>query len=96
VGSRVKEIFVAGKPIELDRGYIVATNDFMAAGGDGYKAFGEAVKTSKGFSVIGGMIMGEKIVYNDSSRWLRDVVVEYIKEKRRIAPRIEDRITEIH
>jgi hypothetical protein len=38
---------------------------------------------------------GEKIVYSDPGRWLRDVVVEYIGEKRRVAPKVEGRIREI-
>ena len=42
------------------------------------------------------MMKGGKVIYSDSGRWLRDVVVEYIKEKKRIAPAIEDRIIEIH
>jgi 5'-nucleotidase / UDP-sugar diphosphatase len=96
VGSRLKEILVAGHPIDLEREYIVATNDFLAAGGDGYKAFGDAVKSSKDFSVIGGMMKGEKLVYSNSGRWLRDVVAEYMKEVKRIAPKIEGRITEVH
>jgi 5'-nucleotidase/UDP-sugar diphosphatase len=95
-GSRIKEILVAGKPINLDQNYIVVTNDFLAVGGDGYKTFSEAVKVSKDYSIIGGAMRGEKIVYSDSGRWLRDVVVEYIKEKRRVAPKVEGRIKEIN
>lgn len=94
-GSRIKEISVAGHSIDFDREYVVATNDFLAAGGDGYKAFGEAIKSSRDFSVMGGMMKGEKVVYSDSGRWLRDVVVEYIKELKRIAPTVEGRIVEI-
>jgi 2',3'-cyclic-nucleotide 2'-phosphodiesterase (5'-nucleotidase family) len=94
-GLRIKEIFVAGEPINPDRDYIVATNDFLAVGGDKYKIFSEAIKVSKDYSIIGGAMKGEKIVYSDSGRWLRDVVVEYIKEKRRVAPRLEGRIREI-
>jgi len=95
-GSRVQEVLIAGKPIDPDQEYIVATNDFLAAGGDGYKAFGEAIKTSKDFSIIGGMMKGEKLAYSDSGRWLRDVVVDYLKEMRRIAPKVESRIIEVH
>jgi 2',3'-cyclic-nucleotide 2'-phosphodiesterase (5'-nucleotidase family) len=94
-GSRVKEISIAGEPIRSDSEYIVATNDFMAVGGDGYKAFGEAIRSSKDLSVMGGMMKGERIVYSDSSRWLRDIVVEYIREKKEIAPKVEGRIIEI-
>jgi len=94
-GSRIKEISVSGHPIELDKEYVVATNDFLAAGGDGYQAFGEAIKSSRDFSVMGGMMKGEKVVYSDSGRWLRDVVVECIKGKKKIAPEVEGRIIEI-
>ena len=40
--SRVVEVLINGKPLELDKVYTVATNDFMAAGGDGYSAFKNA------------------------------------------------------
>jgi len=94
-GLRVKKVSIAGEPIDLSKEYIVATNDFLAAGGDGYKAFGEAIKTSRDFAIVGGMMKGEKVVYSDSGRWLRDVAIEYIKEKGSVAPRIEGRIIEI-
>jgi len=94
-GSRIKEIDVAGAPIHLDQEYLVATNDFLAAGGDGYRAFGEAIRSSKDFSTLGGVMKGEKIVYSDPGRWLRDVVVESIKEAKRIAPKTEGRIIEV-
>ena len=95
VGSRVGEILIAGNAIDPGREYTVATNDFLAAGGDGYTAFGDAVKSSKDYSVVGGVVKGEKLFYNDSSRWLRDVVIEYIKERKKIAPGLEGRIVRI-
>jgi 2',3'-cyclic-nucleotide 2'-phosphodiesterase (5'-nucleotidase family) len=95
-GSRIKEIFVAGKPIHPDHDYVVATNDFLAVGGDGYKIFSEAIKASKDYSIVGGAMKGERIVYSDSGRWLRDMVVEYIKEKGKVAPRVEGRIKEVN
>ena len=94
-GKRVKRVLIGNKPIDLKREYKVATNDFLAAGGDGYQAFGEAIKTSRDFAIIGGMMKGEKVVYSDSGRWLRDVVIEYIKERIKVAPAAEGRIREI-
>ena len=35
-GKRVTDVKVNGQPIMMDKLYTVATNDFMAAGGDGY------------------------------------------------------------
>ncbi|HOC53082.1 MAG TPA: 5'-nucleotidase C-terminal domain-containing protein [Caldisericia bacterium] len=40
--SRVVEVLFNGEPIELDKIYTVATNDFMASGGDGYTSFKNA------------------------------------------------------
>lgn len=94
-GNRVKEIFVGDKPIEHDKEYTVATNDFLVAGGDGYKAFGETLKSSKDYEITGGVIKAEKLVYSDPSRYLRDIVVDYIKEKGTIEIKIEGRIREI-
>ncbi len=94
-GKRVKEVFIAGKPLVADKEYTVATNDFLAAGGDGYKAFGDSVKSSKDYTVIGGAMKGEKLVYSDSGRWLRDVIIDYIKDQKTISPKLEGRIKEV-
>jgi len=74
----------------------VATNDFMAAGGDGYRPFGEAIRGSKHFEIVGGMMKGEKLVYSDSGRWIRDVVIDSIRERKTIAPRVEGRIVQVN
>ena len=39
VGARVTEVSVGGMPLDLTRRYLVATNSFLAEGGDGYAAF---------------------------------------------------------
>ncbi|MFB6365712.1 5'-nucleotidase C-terminal domain-containing protein [Paenibacillus elgii] len=38
-GQRVSEVKVKGQPIDPNKMYLLATNDFMAAGGDDYKMF---------------------------------------------------------
>ncbi|MGL4736326.1 MAG: bifunctional metallophosphatase/5'-nucleotidase, partial [Cellulosilyticaceae bacterium] len=38
-GNRIKDVKVAGTPIDPSAMYTVATNDFMAVGGDGYTMF---------------------------------------------------------
>lgn len=94
-GSRVKDVFIAGKPLEPGREYTVATNDFLAAGGDGYKVFGDAIRSSGDFSSIGGTLKGEKLVYSDPGKSLKDLLVEYSRTTKRIAPAVEGRIREI-
>ena len=45
-GERIKRVILPnGEKVELDKTYRVATNDFMAAGGDGYTMFGKEVKS---------------------------------------------------
>ena len=95
VGSRVKDILIGGRPLDPQKEYTVATNDFMAAGGDGYKAFGEALKSSRNFACIGGTLKGDKLVYNDAGRWLRTVVTDYIRRQKTIAPKVDGRIKEV-
>lgn len=88
-GSRIREVFINCEVLDPDKDYIVATNDFMAAGGDGYKTFSRAVTTSDDEEA------GGKIVYNDSGSWLKDVVVDYIKKHREISPSAGGRIKEV-
>lgn len=38
-GERVKEVLIGSKAIDLNKTYRVATNDFIATGGDGYASF---------------------------------------------------------
>ncbi len=38
-GERVVEVKVGGQPLDLKKTYKLATNDFLAAGGDGYESF---------------------------------------------------------
>src|SRR5690606_8748887 len=35
-GSRLREVYVGDEPLDDEREYALATNDFMATGGDGY------------------------------------------------------------
>ena len=94
-GARVKYAEIGGRPLDPEGHYTLATHDFLAAGGDGYKTFGEAVKSSQDFSVQGGAMKGENLVYSDSGKWLREVVIEYIKARKKVSPSVEGRIREL-
>ena len=43
-GKRVFDVKVAGKDLDLEKTYTLATNDFMAGGGDGYTMFAKGKK----------------------------------------------------
>lgn len=74
VGQRVSDVLINGSPLDLNKTYKVATNDFLAVGGDGYRVF------AKG-----------KVVYA-SGLYLRDLMVDYLKEAKTVAPQVEGRI----
>lgn len=66
---------IHGKPIDLDRVYRVATNSYLANGGDGY-----------------GMLLKAVDRY-DTSRFQRDVLIDYIKSLGiSLKPRIHGRL----
>lgn len=93
-GLRVTDVSVAGAKMDINTIYTVCTNDFLAAGGDGYKVFRETMKESQDFSITADTIKSDKLTYNDSGRPLKDVVVSYIKEKENITATVEGRIKE--
>jgi len=92
-GSRITEIRVKGRPLDPDEEYTVATIDFIASGGDGYKAFGDAITSSHDYVVVGGAMKGEKVVYSDPGTWLRDTVIRWIQSRKSVSPQVEGRMT---
>jgi 2',3'-cyclic-nucleotide 2'-phosphodiesterase (5'-nucleotidase family) len=64
-GERVSDVMVNGKPIDAAAIYKVATNDFMARGGDGYTAF------AGGKSLIDNL--EAKLMANDVMVYIRKV-----------------------
>ena len=75
-GSRVVSVMVNGKPLDKTATYTLATNDYMAAGGDGY-AMLKSAKTL--IDAMGGKL-------------LASVVIDYIAAKKTVSPAIEGRI----
>ena len=76
VGMRVQEVLVNGEPVDPNATYTLATNDFMAGGGDGYTAFTE------GTTLIGGA----------DATLMASEVIDYIAAMGMIAPTVEGRI----
>jgi 5'-nucleotidase / UDP-sugar diphosphatase len=91
-GERVKDITVGGRPLEPQREYVVATNDYLVAGGDGYTVFGEALKSAGDYTNLGGALTSTKLAYNDPGTWLRDLLIAVIQARKSIAPKTDGRI----
>ncbi len=91
-GARVKDVTVGGRPLDPQREYVVATNDYLVAGGDGYTVFGEALKSAGDYTNLGGTLTSSKLAYNDPGTWLRDLLVAAIQARKTIAPKTDGRI----
>ena len=76
VGSRVKSVKINGEPLDPARTYKLATNDFMARGGDGYKAFTE----------------GKSLIDVSASQLMASQVIAYISKAGKVAPKVEGRV----
>ncbi len=75
-GSRILEVIVGGKPLDKSRTYTLATNDYLARGGDEY----ESLKKGKLIiDALGGTLMASQ-------------VIDYIEKLGTVAPKIEGRI----
>ena len=56
VGDRIVEVVVGDKPLDLKATYKLATNDFIAAGGDNYTMF-EKCKSLGEFSALDEIVI---------------------------------------
>jgi 2',3'-cyclic-nucleotide 2'-phosphodiesterase (5'-nucleotidase family) len=75
-GRRVIKVLVGGKPVKPNKTYTLATNEYLAGGGDGYAVF----KTAK-------VKMGPT-----DAGLVANMVMAYIRAKGEVAPVIDGRI----
>lgn len=60
-GSRVSEVMVGGAPLEMDKVYKVATNDYILGGGDGFAALGGGRIVTEG--ATGSLVANDVMAY---------------------------------
>ena len=60
VGKRVSEVMVAGAPLDVNKTYRVAVNDYILGGGDGYSALGGGKILAR---AAGGVLANDVIAY---------------------------------
>ncbi|TDF92800.1 bifunctional metallophosphatase/5'-nucleotidase [Paenibacillus piri] len=64
-GSRVAEVKIGGQPLDENKTYRIATNDFMAVGGDGYDMFKDKKAYNTGitlYELIEETISGQETI----------------------------------
>ena len=76
-GSRVSDVKVSGAPIDPEAEYTVATNDYMAGGGDGYGVFADEA---------------EVLLDGDDTDLMAQAVINYIRNRGSVSPAVEGRI----
>jgi len=77
-GQRVVEIKVGGQPLDPNKTYKVATNEYVASGGDGF----EVLKK------------GKSMIDESSAKLMATQVIDYVTAKKTVTPKVEGRITE--
>ena len=76
-GERVGSIAVGGKPLDPAATYTLATNDFLARGGDGYVVFRDA----------------PRLVDEKAGRLLATILMDHIAAQQTVSARVEGRMT---
>ncbi|MBZ6077392.1 bifunctional metallophosphatase/5'-nucleotidase [Microvirga puerhi] len=75
-GSRIKSVTINGQPLDPAKTYKLATNDFMARGGDGYRAFVDA----------------KQLIDVAASQLMASQVIDYVAKAGKVAPKVEGRV----
>ena len=78
-GERVKSVTVNGKPLDPAANYTVATNDFLAKGGDGYTVFTQA----------------KTLIDADAARYMASMVMDFVAAAGQVEPKVEGRVTAV-
>lgn len=76
VGERVVSVEIGGAPLDPARTYRLATNDFLARGGDGYTA----------------LARGRIVVGDADAKLIANHVMSYIRAKGTVAPVLDGRV----
>ena len=78
-GSRVSEVMVGGQPLDLNKTYKLATNDYVLGGGDGYAA-------------LGG---GEVLINGGNGNLMANDVIAYVEKMGKVTSTVEGRIKKL-
>jgi len=77
VGSRLEMVTIGGKPLDLGATYKLATNEYMARGGDGYTMFKSA----------------KRLVDELAAQYVAGQVIAHVGKLGTLAPKIEGRVS---
>ena len=75
-GERVTAVKIGDAPLEEGKTYTLATNDFMARGGDGYSSFASA----------------KSLIDPVDAQLMASQVIDYVAAAGTVSPKVEGRI----
>ncbi len=75
-GERVQSVTVGSEPLDPAKTYTLATNDFIAGGGDGYSA----------------LVGSTNLIDAADAQLMASQVIDYIEEKGTVSPKAEGRV----
>ncbi|NIA70718.1 bifunctional metallophosphatase/5'-nucleotidase [Pelagibius litoralis] len=78
-GQRVKAVTVGGQPLDLEATYTLATNDFIARGGDGYAVFKDTVP----------------MIDAAAAKFMASMVMDFVAAAGEVSPKAEGRVTAV-
>ncbi len=78
-GSRVSEVMAGGAALDPDKLYLLATNDYVLGGGDGYGALG------------GGRV----IIDGGNGNLMANDVIDYVAKAGKVSAKVEGRIVKL-
>lgn len=78
-GARVVSLTIGDAPVDPEKTYRLAVNDFLAGGGDGYDMFRDL----------------KQVVTEANGPAITNTVIEFVKAKKTVAPRVEGRLVAI-
>ena len=76
MGKRVVEIKVGGQPLDPNKIYKVATNEYVASGGDGFDILKK----------------GKSLISEEAAKLMASQVIDYVAAKGTVSPKVEGRI----
>jgi 5'-nucleotidase / UDP-sugar diphosphatase len=91
-GNRVQEIRINGQLLDPDREYLLATNDFLAAGGDGFSVFQKAFPDEASRPDWKPESGSGRVVLYDRGRTIQELVIAYIKKQKKVTASTDGRI----
>jgi 2',3'-cyclic-nucleotide 2'-phosphodiesterase (5'-nucleotidase family) len=92
LGHRVQEIRINGQPLDPEREYLLATNDFLAAGGDGFSVFKKAFPEEASSPDWKPESGSGRVVLYDRGRTVQELVIAYVKRQKKVTASTEGRI----